>query len=413
MRVLRLSRAIVRRVTERRSDCDPRLPRTARRIVDSVQRDGDRALRRYAERWDGLGPRQALRVSESQLKSALSGISGQLRMALEVAARNIRTFCEWQLPREFRRESQPGLILGQLIRPIESVGCYVPGGRYPLPSSLLMTVIPAQVAGVRRIVVTSPRPAPEILAAAALLGVKEFFRMGGAQAIAAMAYGTHTVQRVAKIVGPGNAYVTTAKKMVAFDCAIDFPAGPTEVVILAHDGNPAFIAADLVAQAEHDPEALCILITASAALGRAVAIEVKRQARANAVAQQALQRRGMILVARSREEALEAANRIAPEHITVASEDIARIENAGSIFVGEYSPQALGDYASGPNHVLPTGGYARFRGGLSVLDLLKIITVQEASPAAIRHIAPVVETLARAEGLEAHAASVRARCAHA
>lgn len=413
MRVLRLSRAIVRRVTERRSDCDPRLPRAARRIVDSVQRDGDRALRRYAERWDGLGPRQALRVSESQLKSALSGISGQLRMALEVAARNIRTFCEWQLPREFRRESQPGLILGQLIRPIESVGCYVPGGRYPLPSSLLMTVIPAQVAGVRRIVVTSPRPAPEILAAAALLGVKEFFRMGGAQAIAAMAYGTHTVQRVAKIVGPGNAYVTTAKKMVAFDCAIDFPAGPTEVVILAHDGNPAFIAADLVAQAEHDPEALCILITASAALGRAVAIEVKRQARANAVAQQALQRRGMILVARSREEALEAANRIAPEHITVASEDIARIENAGSIFVGEYSPQALGDYASGPNHVLPTGGYARFRGGLSVLDLLKIITVQEASPAAIRHIAPVVETLARAEGLEAHAASVRARCAHA
>jgi len=276
-----------------------------------------------------------------------------------------------------------------------------------------MTVTPAQVAGVKNIAVASPRPAAETLAAAALLGVENFYRVGGAQGIAALAYGTETMRRVDKIVGPGNSYVTAAKKLVAFDCAIDFLAGPTEVVVVSDDGDPALLAADLVAQAEHDPEAMSIFVTSSAALGRAVALEARKQAAGNAIAQQSLQQRGVVLVAGSHAQALEIANAIAPEHITVSGKDVSAIRNAGSIFLGDYSPQALGDYASGPNHVLPTGGVARFRGGLSVLDFVKVISVQEASREGLRGIAPVVETLAEAEGLKAHAASVRARYAHA
>jgi histidinol dehydrogenase len=293
------------------------------------------------------------------------------------------------------------------------VGCYVPGGRYPLPSSLLMTVIPAQVAGVGAITVVSPRPARETLAAAALLGVQTFFRVGGAQAIAALAYGSETMAAVDKIVGPGNSFVTAAKKMVAFDCAIDFLAGPTEVVIAGDDGEAEFIAADLIAQAEHDPEATSIFVTSSPTLARSVSIAVDRGTRENAIARESLRRHGRILLAGSQAEIMEIANDIAPEHITVSRANVPEVTNAGSVFVGDYSPQALGDYAAGPNHVLPTAGAARFRGGLSVLDFVKVISVQEVSRMGLRRIAPVVETLAGAEGLRAHAASVRARCAHA
>jgi histidinol dehydrogenase len=251
------------------------------------------------------------------------------------------------------------------------------------------------------------------LAAAGFLGAREFYRVGGAQAIAALAYGTESMPRVDKIVGPGNRYVVSAKKLVAFDCAIDFVAGPTEVVIFSEDGNPAYIAADLVAQAEHDPDAVAVFITASRSLARAVSVQVRKQSRSNAVAEQALERNGLIVIASSREEALHLTNRFAPEHLTVGRDDVAGVNCAGSVFVGDYSPQAVGDYASGPNHVLPTGGAARFRGGLSVLDFVKLISIQELSLAGLREIAPTVQRLAEAEGLRAHAESVRVRCASA
>src|SRR5208282_738671 len=249
-----------------------------RRIVKDVRRNGDRAVRRYATRWDGLGEGEPLRVSEDELQQAWESTNPELQNAIEQAASNIRRYAEWQAAsalNEWRREIQPGVFVGQLVRPLESVGCYVPGGRYPLPSTVLMTVIPAQVAGVRRIRVASPHPAGATLAAAAFLGVREFYRVGGAQAIAALAYGTEEIPRVDKIVGPGNRYVTAAKKLVAFDCAIEFLAGPTEAVVISADGDPACIASDLVAQAEHDPDALCIFITTSRALAKKVHHEVR------------------------------------------------------------------------------------------------------------------------------------------
>src|SRR2546426_1569178 len=382
-----------------------------RHIVQDVRRRGDRALRRYAERWDGLEAGQSLPVTDTELEAADLFLTPQLRRSLRQATSNIRRFCQWQKPATWMR-NENGVCLGQLVRPLESVGCYVPGGRYPLFSTLLMTVIPAQVAGVKNIRVVSPQPSLEVLAAAAMLGVREFFRVGGAQAIAALAYGTESVPRVNKIVGPGNAYVTVAKRLVSFDCAIDFLAGPTEAVVLSNSGTPAFIAADLVAQAEHDADALGVFITASGALAKAVTDEVRNLTMRNPVAQQSL-RRGAILLAASREQAREWANLLAPEHITVDAEDVPFIQNAGSIFVGDYSPQAAGDYASGPNHVLPTAGQARFRGGLSVLDFVKIITIQELSPPGLKRIARTVQCLAETEGLAAHAHSVRVRCGHA
>ena len=317
------------------------------------------------------------------------------------------------MPREWRREIQPGISVGQLVRPLESVGCYVPGGRYPLPSTLLMTVIPAQVAGVRQIRVASPRPATATLAAAAFLGVREFYRVGGAQAIAALAYGTKDIPRVDKIVGPGNRYVTAAKKLVAFDCAIEFLAGPTEAVIISADGDPAYIASDLVAQAEHDPDALCIFIATSRALTKKVQKEVHRRARANPIAAQSLSRRGAILLAASLEQAVEISNRIAPEHLTIPEALAPAVQHAGAVFLDEFTPQAAGDYISGPNHVLPTGGMARVRGGLSTLDFVRVIACQQVSRAGIGQIAPPGITLATAEGLQGHAEAFRVRCSHA
>jgi histidinol dehydrogenase len=401
----------VRELAARASRLDAVEPQV-RKIVADVRRSGDRALIKYARKWDGLGAGQPVRVAPAEIRAAWKAASPDLRNALERAAANIRRFCQWQKPADWTRRND-GISLGQLVRPLDSVGCYVPGGRYPLPSTLLMTVVPAQVAGVGEIRVVSPKPRPETLAAAALLGVNEFYRVGGAHAITALAYGTESIPRVDKIVGPGNLWVTAAKKLVAFDCAIDFLAGPTEVVIVADKGEAAFIAADLVAQAEHDPEALAIFITSSRALAEKVAACADGVAKNNTIARQSLAANGVALVAPSRAQALEWANFIAPEHITVARGDVASISSAGSVFVGDYSPQAVGDYASGPNHVLPTAGAARYRGGLSVLDFLKLITVQELSPAALRRIAPVVTRLAEAEGLQAHAESVRVRCAHA
>jgi histidinol dehydrogenase len=296
------------------------------------------------------------------------------------------------------------------VRPLGSVGCYIPGGRYPLPSTVLMTVIPAQVASVPQIRVVSPRPAQATLAAAAFLGVCEFYRVGGAQAISALAYGTESVPRVDKIVGPGNRYVTAAKKLVALDCAIEFLAGPTEAVFISANGEPQFIASDLVAQAEHDPDALCIFITSSPKLAKAVDKEVVRRTRSNPIAAESLSRRGAILLVDSLEQAVAISNRIAPEHLTLPALLAAAVQNAGSVFLDEFTPQSAGDYISGPNHVLPTGAMARVRGGLNVLDYVRIISCQEISREGILRIAPPGIVLAKAEGLLGHAESLRVRC---
>jgi histidinol dehydrogenase len=389
-----------------------RLEPQVRRIVEGVRRGGDRGLRRYAARWDGIAAKQSLRVSDDEMAGAWRTLDPRLCQSLRQAEQNIRRFCEWQKPNSWMR-TRSGISLGQVARPLGSVGCYVPGGRYPLVSTLLMTTIPAQVAGVKSIRVVSPKPSTEVLAAAAMLGVREFYRVGGAQAIAALAYGTDSIPKVDKIVGPGNAYVTVAKKLVSFDCAIDFLAGPTESVVMSYVGVPEFIAADLVAQAEHDPEALAVFITTSRELARSVRLSAAKLAKGNRTAVESLRERGAILVAASQDEARDWANRLAPEHITVDADDLPFIQNAGSIFVGNYSAQAAGDYASGPNHVLPTSGQARFRGGLGVTDFMKIITVQQLSADGLRRIAPAIEGLANAEGLQAHARSIRVRCEHA
>jgi histidinol dehydrogenase len=273
-----------------------------------------------------------------------------------------------------------------------------------------MTVIPAQVAGVGRIAVVSPKPAPETLAAAHLLGITEFYRLGGAHAVAALAYGTATLPRVDKIVGPGNLYVTAAKRLVAFDCAIDMLAGPTEIVVTSESGNSADIASDLVAQAEHDPEALAIFITTRTDLAKEVVADAEFRSRLNPIARQALNRNGLVIIASSADEAHSITNRLAPEHLTVdAASDLNWVQNAGSVFVGRWSAQPMGDYISGPNHTLPTGGMARVRGGLSVNDFVKLITVQQYNAQAMRALGPHAALLAEAEGLTGHAEAIRTR----
>jgi histidinol dehydrogenase len=379
------------------------------KIVGDVRKGGDRALRRYAAKLDGLAKLQPLEISRAEMEQAWDTTPKALQAAMETAVGNIRRFASRQMPKQWSTTTA-GLTTGQQVRALGAVGCYVPSGRYPLPSTLLMTVIPAQVAGVERIVVVSPKPARETLAAAALLGVSAFYRIGGAQAIAALAFGTESIRRVDKIVGPGNWYVTAAKKMIAFDCAIDMLAGPTEIVVTSESGDAVGIAADLVAQAEHDPEALAILITTNEPLARAVVKEVGQRIRTNSVARQAIERNGLAVVATSIDEAHEITNRLAPEHLTVdANEDLAWVRNAGSVFVGRYSPQPMGDYVSGPNHTLPTGGVAQVRGGLSVMDFLKVITVQEYTLAGLQKLGPAAIALANAEGLVGHAEAVRAR----
>jgi histidinol dehydrogenase len=379
-----------------------------RRIVAEVRKGGDQAVRKYASKFDGLRPGIPLRVPESEIERAWAELQPRVKGALRVAAANIRRFCEAQKPKEWTR-SRGGISLGQIVRPLGSVGCYVPGGRHPLVSTLLMTVIPAQVAGVGAICVVSPKVHADVLGAAGMLGIREVYRVGGAQAIAALAYGTESIPRVDKIVGPGNVYVTVAKKEVAFDCSIDFLAGPTEGLIVSDTGTAEFIASDLVAQAEHDPEAMAVFITTKLELAERVALCIDEMCRENDVAREAIRRNGYILVSGSREESFEWANEIACEHLTIDRGDLEMVKNAGSVFVGDYSAQAAGDYASGPNHVLPTGGAARFRGGLSVADFVKIISVQKVSRKGLARIGPAIEVLATAEGLGAHAKSIRIR----
>jgi histidinol dehydrogenase len=380
------------------------------RIVAGVRKHGDRALLRYASQFDALPGPDALQVTAAEMAAAWKALDPALRDALHAAVEQIHSFAQLQLPRSWSSYPLEGLTTGQLVRPLNSVGCYVPSGRHPLPSTLLMTAIPARVAGVERIVVVSPKPAPETLAAAHLLKISEFYRVGGAHAIAALAYGTASVARVEKIAGPGNLYVTAAKRLVAFDCAIDMLAGPTEIVVTSDRGRADDIASDLVAQAEHDPEALAVFITTRADLAKDVISETKLRSRNNGIARQALDRNGIVIIAENLAEARAITNRIAPEHLTVDGiTDLDWVQNAGSVFVGRWSAQPMGDYISGPNHTLPTGGMARVRGGLSVNDFVKLITVQQYTTKGIRTLGPKAVLLAEAEGLTGHAEAVRAR----
>jgi histidinol dehydrogenase len=391
------------------SSLDSVLP-AVKRIVSNVRKRGDRALLAYAAQFDGLKDAASVQITADEMAAAWEASSSALRHALSTAAEQIRGFAQRQLPGSWKESPIAGLSTGQLVRPLASVGCYVPSGRHPLPSTLLMTAIPAQVAGVQRIVVVSPRPAPETLAAAHQLGITEFYRLGGAHAIGALAYGTATIPRVDKVVGPGNLYVTAAKRLVAFDCSIDMLAGPTEIVVTSERGNAADIASDLVAQAEHDPEALAIFITTRGDLAKDVVAEAKRRSRDNVVAREALDRNGLAIVASTLDEVHKITNHLAPEHLTVdALSDLDWVQNAGSVFVGRWSAQPMGDYISGPNHTLPTGGMARVRGGLSVNDFVKLITVQQYTANGIRSLGPAAALLAEAEGLHGHAAAIHLR----
>jgi histidinol dehydrogenase len=377
-------------------------------IVEAVRRDGDRALLRYARKFDRLDA--AIEISPDEMREGAATVPRTVRTAIRTAARNIRTVARRQVPRGWRARVVAGISVEQRIVPLDRVGCYVPGGRYPLPSSLLMTAIPAGAAGVREIVVVCPRPEPVVMAAALEAGVSRMFRIGGAHAVAALAYGTRTVPRVDKIVGPGNRYVAAAKALVAADCGIDFYAGPTEIIIVAARGPSAWIAADLIAQAEHDPDARAVLITPSRTLASRVARDVAAQLPNAGPARASLRAHGGIIVTTSAAEAMELANAAAPEHLVVDDNRLAAMMTcAGSVFVGPWSAQVAGDYAIGSNHVLPTAGAARARGGLSAADFVRQITVQRVTRAGLRGIGGTVMTLAAAEGLQAHAASISVR----
>ena len=402
--------AAIRQLEQRGAVNTAKVDAVVQEILGAVRDRGDAAVRDFAAQFDGLTDDQPLLVSHEEMRTAWDSISEELKAAMQLAQANIRSFAEKQLPRAWSFRPTEGMEVGQIVRPLGSVGCYVPGGRYPLPSTLLMTTTPAQVAGVRRIVVCSPKPARETMAAAYLAGVTEFYRIGGAQAIAALAFGTPTIAPVDKIVGPGNLYVTAAKIGVSQHTGIDMPAGPTEIVVTSEGGDTTGIAADLVAQAEHDPEALAVFITSNVDLAEEVVLEVKRQSQANTVAQQSLAAQGFAFVTKTVEDARDLTNRLAPEHLTVdASSDLRWVKNAGSVFIGHHTPQSMGDYISGPNHVLPTGRNGRVRGGLSVLDFVKIITVQQYTLDALREVGPHTIALAEAEGLTGHAESVRVR----
>lgn len=414
MRIISPSdRAALAQLADRDEARSGAVERQAARIVSDVRRNGDAALRAWTARLDRKGHTGNVSIApltKAALKRGWAATPKPVRDAITLAASNLARVAEKQVPRPFVVNLAPGHRIEQRVEPLARVGCYVPGGRYPLPSTLLMTAIPARTAGVKEIVVTCPSPAPVVMAAALEAGVTEVYAIGGAQAIGALAYGTETIRRVDKIVGPGNAWVAAAKAVVSRDCPIDLHAGPSEIVVCSDRGRPEWIAADLIAQAEHDPAARAILVTTKARLADAVAKEVARQMPPAGPAASSIAANGAIVLARSRREALEVVNRLAPEHLVIdAEDDPSRYAAAGTIFVGDFSVQAAGDYCTGSNHVLPTGGAARFRGGLSAADFVRTFSVQTLTEAAIRRIGPAAVTLAEAEGLTAHARSVRLR----
>jgi histidinol dehydrogenase len=398
----------VRALLDRRPGRDRRLEARVAQIVERVRTGGDEALTAFAKKFDGLT--LPLEVSAEEIQAGARAVAGNVRNAIRLAARHIRFVARQQIPRRWRVSPAPGVRIEQRVSALDRVGCYVPGGRYPLPSSLLMTAIPARVAGVRDIIAVCPRPDATVLCAASEAGVTRLFRVGGAHAVAALAYGTATIPRVDKIVGPGNAYVAAAKTLIAAECGIDFFAGPSEIAVVSQSGKPEWIAADLIAQAEHDPDARAILITPSRRLAGAVARAVGRQMPAAGPAAVSMARNGGIVLTRTMDEAVALSQRLAPEHLVCDSDALAaRLTRAGTVFVGQHSAQACGDYVTGSNHVLPTSGAAAARGGLTAADFVRVSTVQRISAAGLRRIAPAGIALANAEGLTAHAASMAIR----
>jgi histidinol dehydrogenase len=402
------NRRALERVLARHESADRAFERRVATIVERVRQRGDRALLDFAKRFDGAAP--PLDISHDEMERAAASIPSGVRTAIKKAANNIARVAFRQIPKHWDVEVTPGVVVEQRVEPLVRVGCYVPGGRFPLPSSLLMTAVPARVAGVREVIAVCPRPEPVVMAAALEAGVSRLIRVGGAHAIAALAYGTPTIPRVDKIVGPGNRYVAVAKALVSSACAIDFFAGPTEIVVVAGGGRAAWIAADLVAQAEHDPDARSIFITWSRALALRVNTIVSRLAEGRDVVRQSIAANGVTVLARDAAEAMDISNRIAPEHLVVDRESLVhRPIVAGAVFVGGFTAQAAGDYATGSNHVLPTSGAARFRGGLSAADFVRVMAVQRVTRSGLQRLAPIIIALARAEGLRAHAESIEVR----
>jgi histidinol dehydrogenase len=394
---------------------------TVSAVLADVREKGDAAVREYTKKFDKVDFTD-FEVSEEELEKAISGIDAKLLEHLKTAASNIRTFHEAQLPEKtWFMELKPGIVLGQKATPLESVGAYAPGGRASYPSTVLMTVIPARVAGVEQVIVCTPPRAdgsvhPLTLAAAKLAGADRVFKLGGVQAIGAMAYGTESVPKIDKIVGPGNVFVTAAKMQVRDVAEIDFPAGPSEVLIIADESADAtMVASDIIAQAEHDPNAVSVLVTTSEALAEAVRGEVRVQAEQTERSEIVKVSLGnaAILTESSLEKCIDFSNKFAPEHleIIVLDEDFVldRIKNAGSIFVGAYAPVPVGDYASGTNHVLPTAGYARIYSGLNINHFMKYSTIQKISRGGLESLKETVIALAEEEGLKAHADAIRSR----
>lgn len=416
MRILKLTPSTEKRLLDAREVRDEDAARVAARIVGDVRRGGDAALFAWTKKLDHISlTASSVWIGRKEMRAAQRRVSGRFVAAIKHAAANVRTIAKRQIPREWSVETERGVRVRQLVWPLDSVGCYVPGGRNSLVSTLVMTVVPAQTAGVKKILVVCPKPSDEILAAASLLGVERVGRIGGAQAIGAMAYGTKSVPLVDKIVGPGSRFVTAAKQLVSHDCAIDLPAGPTEAMVLAVGGNARWVAADLVAQAEHASDAASFLVTTSLKFAGEVRAEVAsqiRELRPDSPAAASLQKAGAILLAPSMQAAIDFVNRFAPEHLSLPDDDgtlLKKIRASGTVFTGPLTAQALGDYATGSNHVLPTRGWARARGGLSGADFVRCITVQSVNRAGFDRLSGDVELLALAEALPAHASAVAVR----
>ncbi|EGQ9465123.1 histidinol dehydrogenase [Vibrio parahaemolyticus] len=388
-------------------------------VIAKVRTQGDAALLELTEKFDRVKP-ESIRVPSKEINAASERLSAEMKQALDQAYSNIAKFHKAQKPQPIKVETQPGVMCEQVTRPIQKVGLYIPGGSAPLPSTVLMLGVPAKIAGCRKVVLCSPPPiADEILYVAKLCGIDEVYNVGGGQAVAAMAYGTKNVSKVDKIFGPGNAYVTEAKRQVSNDfrgAAIDMPAGPSEVLVIADEtADPDFIAADLLSQAEHGPDSQVVLVTPSPIVADQVTDAVQRQLKALSradIAQKALAS-SLIIISESITQAVSISNYYGPEHLIVQTKNprelLPLLDNAGSIFLGDWSPESAGDYASGTNHVLPTYGYTRTYSSLGLADFSKRMTVQELSAEGLQNLAPTVVTMAEAEGLDAHKRAVTIR----
>jgi len=412
----------IKRLEERKLDLSKVMP-SVEEIIESVKKLGDKAVLSYTKIYDGVElKKEELKVSNEEIVDAYKQIDKSTLEAIRKSIKNIESFQKKQLQELWFTKIDEGVLAGQFTRAIESVGIYIPGGKASYPSTVLMTAVPAKVAGVSKIILcTPPNPMkkidPRVLVASKEVGVDSIYKVGGAQAIAAMAFGTETIPKVDKIIGPGNIYVTAAKILVSKEVAIDFPAGPSEILILADEtANPDYIAIDLISQAEHDPEALAILITSSEELAKSVLEKINsicKDIKRKEIIQASLKNKGIIIISEEIEDSIELINRIAPEHLQIMIKNpldiIEKITNVGAIFIGDYSPCALGDYSAGVNHVLPTSGYAKVYSGLSVRDFVKVIDVLYCTKEGYSNIANLAAILAKQEGLEGHAKAILLR----